>query len=325
MVICQGRAPARHDGPVPDLPSAHDLARMTLEQQHPLTRGWLDDETRLVNLAGEQEFDLQLATDHDLAARRAKFLNVGQPPGAFLNRWVEVGPDLRAMLSIRFKGLDRDKPFVEALTSRAWTKGDLGALKAAALDTYGAFKPLHLRLWSAEVGEPDTTFTPDRRVLAGRVGDLNAAEVPPELDLRPTADLGHYEEARAAYAAVDGQHPAHRSQAQLEAAEDLQEGIEAGLLFDVRLNGVWAGYVGVQEGTELGLNTYTVQELILAAQARGRGHGPALTTLLARHLPDPGRVLLGSIDAANRGALTAAVRAGRRDVGGWDFLPLAGP
>ncbi len=67
----------------PDLPSARDLACMTLEQQHPLTRTWQDDHARLANLAQEHAFDVQLATDLDLAARRAAFMDVGQPPHAF--------------------------------------------------------------------------------------------------------------------------------------------------------------------------------------------------------------------------------------------------
>ena len=64
----------------------------------------------LERLAEIHEFDLQLATDLELAGQRADFLNVGQDAEAFLNRWVSVPPDLHAMLSIRFQGLDVTKP-----------------------------------------------------------------------------------------------------------------------------------------------------------------------------------------------------------------------
>ncbi len=238
---------------------------------------------------------------------------------------MSVRPDLGAMLSIRFKGLDRQQPFVEALTSRTWTAGDLIALVEAAQDTYGAFRPLHLRLWSAQTPQGTPKLMPDKRALAAPIQDLRLAPVPPELTLTPTTDLGQYAAAQAAYAAVDQQHPHHAAQAGLLSEEDLQACIQAGTMFDVRLHGSWVGYVGALAKPKLGLSAYSVQELLLTPQARGRAYGQALTTLLARHLPEPQRMLVGTIAAGNQGALQVARRAGRIDIGGWDFLSLARP
>jgi GNAT superfamily N-acetyltransferase len=102
----------------------------------------------------------------------------------------------------------------------------------------------------------------------------------------------------------------------------LHEAIDAGLMFDVLVNGDWAGYVGVHPDEHLGLLTYSVQELLLTPAYRGQGFGASLTTLLARAVltvrpEEPGRVLLGTIHADNLGAYPAALRAGRHDVGGW--------
>ncbi|HEY6738618.1 MAG TPA: hypothetical protein VI076_07180 [Actinopolymorphaceae bacterium] len=49
------------------------------------------------------------------------------------------------------------------------------------------------------------------------------------------------------------------------------------------------------DGETLGMPGYVVRELILTSHGRGRGYGPHLTTLLARALPDDGRVLIGTI------------------------------
>ena len=67
---------------------------------------------------------------------------------------------------------------------------------------------------------------------------------------------------------------------------------------------------------------YVVLELILAEHHRGYGYGRHLSTLLARALPDPSRILIGTIHATNTGARTAALQAGRHDIGGWLQLPL---
>ena len=308
------------------LPTAHELAHFSLAAQHPLTRQWQEDETRLERLTKLHEFDLQLATDLELAGQRAGFFDVGQDAQAFLNRWVNVPPDFHALLSIRFEGLDVSKPFVDAsVLSRPLTELDLPALAEVAREVYGAFQPRSLRLWSAAPAGHFPEAQPDKRFLAAPISALIGGDVPPGLSARPAPDLRRYAEAQAAYDAVNVQHPDHTEQANLESKEDLQESLEAGTLFDVLVRGEWAGYVAATENAEadtLGLSAYVVQELILSPQFRGQGYGAALSTLLARALPDQGRILIGTIHAENRGAITAALRAGRVDVGGWVQLKL---
>lgn len=320
--------PPRHTlRPMPDLPSAADLATMSLAAQHPLTRGWVDDAARLTLLEEEHAFDLQLATDLDLAAQRAEFFDIGQPAGAFLNRWVDVGPDLGAMLSIRFKGLDRRQPFVDAtVTTRPLSPADLPALLSAARDVYGAFGPGRLRIWSAAPLDGWTASVPgakpDMRVLAAPLTALRGGDVPDDLTLRPTRDLTHHADAVAAYAAVDSEHPEHAGQARVIEEDDLREVIGAGTMFDVIWRGEWSGYAGVLAKVKYGLPAYSVQELLLAPHARGHGLGSHLSTLLARALPDDRRVLSGTIHGENLGARRAALRSGRHDVGGWTWVPL---
>ncbi|GGR82341.1 hypothetical protein [Deinococcus sedimenti] len=305
-----------------DLPTAAELAAFTLEAQHPATHGWMDRAERLGNLTEEHEFDVQLATDLDLAAQRAEFLNAGPAAPAYLNVWTPVRSDLHAMLSIRFEGLDVTKPFVDvSVTSRPVTRTDLPALADAAR-VYAAFHPPRLRFWSAAPQVDWADLDPDRRVLAAPVGDLRGHPVPDHLTLIPTRDTGRYADAQAAYDAVDAAHPHHPQEARLLSAEDLQECIDAGTMFDVHWRGEWAGYAGTLAYPQLGLDAQVVQELLLAPHARGRGLGAALSTLLARHLPDAEQLLSGTIHGRNRGALHAATRAGRQDVGGWWWAPL---
>ncbi|GGM06743.1 hypothetical protein GCM10010841_13760 [Deinococcus aerophilus] len=303
------------------LPTAADLARFSLTAQHPLTRAWCSEPERLANLEEEHALDLQLATDRELAGQRAEFINVGPPAEAYLNRWVAVTPDLNAMLSIRFEGMDVSKPFVDvSVASRRVSVEDLAALAEAARRGYAAFRPPRLRFWSA--GTTLSGLRPDMRVLAAPLSELSGGAVGPALSLRPTTDLSNYVDARAAYAAVDAAHPEHPGQARLLSEEDLQATIDAGTMFDVLWHGGWSGYAGTLPDTRLGLPAQVVQELLFAPHARGHGLGPSLSTLLARHLPADGRVLSGTIHGENRGALTAARRAGRQDVGGWWWLDL---
>ncbi|GGL83845.1 hypothetical protein GCM10010840_22040 [Deinococcus aerolatus] len=302
------------------LPTAADLARFSLAAQHPPTLKWCSEPDRLANLAVEHTFDLRLATDLELAGQRAKFINVGLPAEAYLNRWVTVAPGLEAMFSIRFKGLDVGQPFVDiSATSRPVVASDFPALIGAAVLDYGDFHPPRIRVWSA--AETFTGLKPDLRVLAAPLAELGGGGLAPELSLIQTTDLSHYADAQAAYAAVDAAHPEHPGQARLLSEEDLQDTIDAGTMFDVIWRGAWSGYVGTLPETQVGLPAQVVREMLLAPHARGYGLGAYLSTLLARYLPADGRVLSGTIHGENRGAQTAARQAGRQDVGGWWWVP----
>lgn len=316
----------------PSLPSATDLARWTLAAQHPLTYQWCrDNESRLARLAEEHEFDLRLATDLDLATQRTT-LAPGHDAEALLNRWIAVSAELSAMLSIRFEGGDATKPFVDASAlTRPVTDDDLSALSTAAVRFFGSLKPRYVRLWSAAPVDAFAGTRRDKRFMAAPIRDLtdpaHGVAIPPELSLRRTTDLAHYDDAAAAYAAVNADFPRHSEQAALQDADDLQESIDVGTMFDVLIDHTWAGWVAAttESSPTLGLHCYTVQEIILSPALRGHGYGRHLARLLARELPDPDRVLIGTIHADNLGALAAARWAGRQDIGGWLQIPLSLP
>jgi GNAT superfamily N-acetyltransferase len=311
--------------PSSGVPTAHELARFSLARQHPLSRTWLDDERRLAALAEEHAFDVQLSTDLELARTRARQLGLDLPPEALLNRWLPVSDGLEALLSIRFEGGDVELPFVDVtVASRPVTAGDRGALAAAAEQAFPGFGSRRLRFWDpGAIGAVPGT-TPDLRVLAAPLAGLRRGHVPDSLRLSPTLDDRHLEDARAAYAAVQSRHPDHSRQARVLDAESLAQTIATGSMFDVWWQGEWSGYVGTLPESQLGLPAHVIQELVLTPPARGRGLGRYLSTLLARALPDDGRVLSGTIHGNNVGARRAALEAGRVDLGGWSWWTYAG-
>ena len=309
------------------LPKAHELAAYTLEAQHPLTRTWVDDTARVDLLAQQHEIDVLLATDLSIAAKRARRFAADAPPEELLNRWVGVNNDLNAMVSIRYEGEDPQKPFVDATPlSHPLSAEDVPSLCRAAQDIYGPLQPRYLRLWSSERYGWIQDSGPDKRFMAAQLKSLRRGtglRLPTDLVLTSARSMENCAKAQRAYDAVRAAHPNHSQQSALQSFDDLNETLEAGLLFDVTVGGTWAGYVAaMSDGDTLGLPAYVVQELILTPEFRGRGYGPHLTTLLARALPDRDAILLGTIHADNRGAIQAAIAAGRIDVGGWIQIPL---
>jgi len=303
--------------------TAAELAGYTLERQHALTRGWVDDETRLRLLTEmHEEPDILLANSLEIAGLRTERFAPGQQPESMLNYWHPAG-DLTAMFSMRFEGGDPTKPFVDATAmTRSPQPGDLPALAATARELYGVHNPRYLRLWSADTELPGTE--PDRRFLAAPISELRPTDVPSGLQLEQTATVDHYAEAQQAYADVDAAHPHHVEEASIQDLEDLQEAADEGLLFDVVVHGEWAGYAAavIKPEDSLGLPAYVVRDLLLTSKHRGNSYGPHLSRLLAAALPDQNRILIGTIHAANQGARTAALRARRHEIGAWFQLPL---
>jgi hypothetical protein len=284
----------------------------------------VDDARRLAILTEEHAaLDILLAEDLDIAVQRTARLAPGKPAESMLNRWVAVGNDLQVMFSMRFENLNLARPFVDATPmTRSPVPPDLPGIAAAAQEYYGIHKPLYVRLWTAEPGVDGTL--PDRGFLAAPISDLQPHDVPPGLALRPAKTVDHYGEARRAYAAVDADHPHHPEEATLQDLEDLQESADDGLLYEVTVNGEWAGYAAaiIKPDDALGMPAYVVREMILAPAHRGHGYGRHLSTLLAQALPDPTRILIGTIHHANQGARTAALQSGRHPIGTWVQLPL---
>ncbi|WBQ06284.1 hypothetical protein [Kribbella sp. CA-293567] len=90
------------------------------------------------------------------------------------------------------------------------------------------------------------------------------------------------------------------------------------------MNGAWAGYSAACTDSDdtLGLPSYVVLDVLLTKSFRGQGLGRHLAPLLAQSLPRQSHILLGAVHADNHGARTAALAAGRHDLGGWLLKPL---
>lgn len=310
------------------LPTATDLAGYTLAQQHPITTRWTPAEHRVTLLAEEHQLDVDLATDQRLAVARRDRFAPEQPAELLFNIWEQVRPGLYVMLSMRYEDGNPARPFVDvsATTRPLIAESDIAATAQLAVQRYGVLRPLYLRWWTCQQPFSIPGVGHDKRFLAAPIHDLADRSVPGSLTIRPSQDLSNYDRAVAAYQSVDQAHPAHPRQAMIETADELADLQAEGTLFDVLLDGDWAGYIAVETGHKLGLAGYKVAELILTETARGHGFGRYLTTLVSQTLltrdPLTSAVLIGTIHPQNTGALRAAQRSGRHDVGGWITRPL---
>jgi len=297
-----------------------DVARVADLTLLPQVRSWVPQGQRLGALRDELEWSVTTAvTDMDFARGFAAAQpRSGQPAHAYLNRWIDVARDLTVLAGPRYRGRDPNRPFVAIdAASRPLHLADMPRLRAVAAAEFAAFEPGYVMIWDSGAAGAWPGSRSDLRNVAGRLDDLRSITVPPELDARPAQTLGfyqRYEEIHTRQVAADPDHALHT---QIETREDLDALREAGTLFEVFLDDVWAGVIAAEPGVQHGLRGYIVIELLLDPSVRGHGYGKHLGGLLARHLDAAGDAfLLGTIHTDNLPSYRSAIASGRIDVGG---------
>jgi GNAT superfamily N-acetyltransferase len=253
----------------------------------------------------------------------------GQPAEAYLNRWVQVGDDLAVLAGPRYRGRDPERPFVAVdAATRVLDEADLPALRAALQPAFAGFRPRNVVFWSSRPPHAWPGCGADKRDVVGVLAELAARPRPVELSFEVAADLAfypRYEQVHHEHVAAEPEHALHT---RLETREELADLVEQGLVFDVTVDGRWAGVVAAWRAALRGLRGFEVVELLLDPAVRGRGYGRHLSSALAAELlartgtTAADRFLVGTIHADNRRAYRAALAAGRHDVGGEVVVPL---
>ena len=315
------------------------LDRMTLARlpwSSSRLREWYDEPRLAAQLMDYLRTDAGRVGDEEFGAeyRDAVDPATSADPLSWANRVLDVGAGGWAVTGIRYRSLDRARPFVDVVaTDQAPTPDGLAAVADAVLPAYDAFGPLCLRV---EVADPDdlvTTVAADDRfepgsavdqyVIAGLVSDLRGAPFEGKLvELRPGEPAAMAGLAAAIYA----QHPADAALlANPEDESSLAECAEEDLLFEVHLDGTVVGVIAALRDDAHGLSGFCVQELCLDPSVRGRGLASHAMRGLLRRLPAAdGDALWGTIHPSNSPSLRNALSVGREIVGGYVWVVPAG-
>jgi GNAT superfamily N-acetyltransferase len=310
-------------GALPTLDVLVDVADAGL---HPWVREHVLESVRRAALAEELGYRLDTAArDLTYAADFARAApDIGQPPEAYLDRWLALDADAHVLAGPRYLGMNPDLPFVGiAASDRQLRPGDRNRLQAMATQHFAAFCPGFVMLTTADpVGAwPDTRA--ELRQVIGLLADLRRQPTPPELAAVPRADTDFYDRYHQIHQRHVAREPDHARHTRCEDRADLQQLADRGFLFDVRVDDEWAGVLAAEPDARRGVRGATVVELLLDDRYRGRGYGRHLSTLLAQGLPlGDDEYLMGTIHYDNTRSYRSALAAGRLDVGGEIIIPL---
>ncbi len=309
----------------PDLPPLDLLVAASDAGLHPWVHAHVPEAVRRAALTDELGSVLRRAQDLEHARAYAEAApQSGEPPEAYLDRWLTLPDGAHVLAGPRYLGRDPDLPFVGVpAADRPLRPDDRAGLVAVARTAFAAFRPGFVMVTTADPVDAWPGAGSELRQVVGLLGGLRARDTPPGLATRPRADTACYDRYRAIHEAHVAADPRHGRHTRCEDEEDLARLAAAGLLHDVLVDGSWAGLLAAEPDGRRGVRGATVVELLLEPTHRGRGLGRHLSALLARALPLPDEeCLLGTIHADNTPAYRAALAAGRHDVGGEVRLAL---
>ncbi|MSO55536.1 MAG: hypothetical protein EXQ55_01220 [Acidobacteria bacterium] len=240
-------------------------------------------------------------------------------------------PDASVLAGIHFKNRLTHRPFV-GVYAQTRAISDEECLEASKHlgDEFAVFGPPHVRWWSPEQSDLRRLrqAVSDLRLIVGRLEDLQRgapASFPKGVVLAPDPDGGSY----AAYSEIFDDfiraRPEWREDLKKEHLETYQECARMGGLFQIEREGRLVGVIVARPGEVRGIPGWKMTEEILDESIRGSGVAPLMQqAFLARLDGRVCKLVFGTISARNLPSLRTALRVGRRDIGGWVFIPTRG-
>lgn len=320
-------ATSNRSGTVPPVPRTGFL-ETALRSVHPRAAEWFDPRDVRGRLA--DEIDLALRYTEDLERAR-EFHDAAPRPGArtedYRQHLVDLGGGRRALIAVRMKG-GVDGPAYVHVTARDFPAHDAVGMRRlvdAARERYRVFQPLWVRVRTGSHEPPpnagDLEVRPDDRYLVGRARDLLAGPAPArtaDVTLSKLADTSFYATYRGAMEDLRAASPMHRDEVQIQPLEDFEEAIAQGWAFRAEVGGEWAGIIAASRGAEWYLDGLCMREFFLFGPFRGQGLAPAMQRRFLERAGE--RIVFGTVFPGNAPSYRSALRNGRTDVGGWDWV-----
>jgi hypothetical protein len=234
--------------------------------------------------------------------------------------------------SIRFVAGDLEKPAV-FLIHKDFELSQIDEIKLISRileKEYALFKPRRIRWHSSKIEEElinsDNSINGDLVYVAGFLDDLKQQALPDnyeKIQLNLADSLKWYDRYESSYEAICEAWPAFLEMAQLESKSTLQDLISRELLYEIEIDGHWAGIIAADKGRESFMSGYYIVEEFLTKEFRGRRYAAAVQRHLIEKMPiNSNEMLFGTIHHENMPSYRTALRTGRKPVGMYLFSEI---
>jgi GNAT superfamily N-acetyltransferase len=307
-----------------EIDHSEEFLKYALEQAHPLLLEWYGKKTLTDLLLADVQRDACEFFTPNFAQKFAsgKPAALGIAPEFYKHRLLEVA-DRRLIAGIRFFGMDVKRPFIDVTRISKPLENQSQQLEISQLlsKEFAIFKPTRWRIFQASHLEYQFAgCNTDLRVVAGLLSTIKAQPKPSnfnQVELKPASNLEFYPRYQKLYQDLYAKHPWLSDVARTETFEDVEYYLEHDKVFEIFIDGVWAGITIAARDQEWGLKGWLMIEIALESSWQGQGLGVAVQRQLATRLEDAGNdTLFGTIGAVNIPMQKTAAKVGRADLGG---------
>jgi hypothetical protein len=300
-----------------------------MRQLHPKLLEWYSPTELHKNLEPElTQATIEYFSNEFLSSYAHNKPVVGVAPERYAHRLLECA-GRRLVAGIRFVGGDVTRPFVEVARISQPLENDQERERITNLlrREFAEFEPTQWRIFqgSHQVYQ-FAGCTGDLRVLAGTLAEIKALPLPENVArvrLKKATSTDFYSRYVELYQQLYQERPWLPDVAGIETLENILYYLENAQVFEVFVDGIWAGMTIAHPDVGWGLRGWLMIEIVLSAQFRGQDLAVTVQRLLAAQLEDQGRdCLFGTIGAVNTPMQKTAARVGRLDIGGYFWVKL---
>jgi hypothetical protein len=304
------------------------FAKASVAQVHPLIRKWGAVANDADLLEAQRELISSLV-DESTPTRPAQTTHAFGLPRAPTSHLLEIGGH-RFIATLNFHGPAGDHPIIclSRSTIPPGTIKEWSPLKQRLHSRFGEFKPRnilffhpsHLPLNAETAGIDDHLLAAPARCMADRPKARGFERV----KLKRSTVLDFYPRYKALYEATYVERPELRGEVRTETEDSLAYCLKEGFLFEIIVDGKWAGVVAAKWRTLVGIRGVFMVEIVLTPEARGQRLGAAVHQILAGTVAsaEPAAVIIGTIWTKNYWSRQAALQAGRIEIGAWHWVEL---
>ena len=296
----------------------------------PSVRSWVGDEVLLDSLGGDLSRTIELRMESSEWVQ--KYIRGCPSDGAVAEdyhmRELQLPGDLSILAGIHFCGSLNLFPFVGIYAqSREIPQEELRSVAEYLMGEFALFKPASVQFWTLGravdfEGAVRVKITDDIRFVIGNLAEMMASDGPSEsLTLKKLVGLGCYQSYCETYKEFFIDHPQWRGLLEVESRESLEECAEHGGLFQVLIDGEFAGLIAAKPDRYRGVPGWLMIDEILTKANRGRGLAASMQRKFLEQLDqEKSSLVMGTIMADNQASYRTALRNSRVDAGGWIWV-----
>lgn len=271
----------------------------------------------------ELEFDdlLELGDLEVCKKRHAFFKESGGAVEDFREKILDLGNNKFALVGIRFKGLNINKPFVSAWTNFLnITDEDLKLIS----NEFKMFNPRHISIDLPVDKSLEMKSTQKDYLVIGDLKKLANIEFKSKrVSLELAEELNFYEEYSQEYDIFHKANPELALEVKKESSEDLEESIQDKVLYKILVDGKCAGIMAGRVEDKYGVKGLCVLEKVLFSKYRKQGFGHDFQQLFINEMAKRDfKIIWGTIYHENYSSLKTAISTGRQVVQTSYFLPI---